>query len=105
MADEKDRFGDKLRDKERAEEDLYFNQRDKALLEKMKQQKAAAAVEPGSMRCPKDGTGLGAVDHHGVSVHECPTCGGVWFDKGEMETVAKREKDSWLGRLVYGPRK
>ena len=105
MADDKDRFGDKLRDKERAEEDVYFGQRDKALLEKMRQKQAAAAAAGGSMCCPKDGTALVAVDHHGVAVEECPTCGGVWFDKGEMETVAKREKDSWLGRLVYGPRK
>ena len=103
MADEKDRFGDKLRDKERAEEDLYFNQRDKALLEKLRQQKAGA--EPAGMRCPKDGTALASIDQHGVTVEECPKCGGLWFDKGEVETVAKREKDSWLGRLVYGPRK
>jgi len=105
MADDKDRFGDKLRDKERAEEDLYFNRRDEALLEKMRQQKAGATVATGTMRCPKDGAALVAVDHHGVSVEECPTCGGMWLNKGELETVAKREKDSWLGRLVYGPRK
>jgi len=104
MADDKDRLGDKLRDKERGEEDRYFIQRDKALLEKLKQQQAGAA-EPAGMRCPKDGTALASIDQHGVTVEECPKCGGLWFDKGEVETVAKREKDSWLGRLVFGPRK
>jgi len=104
MADDKDRFGNKLRDKERGEEDRYFSERDRALLEKLKQQKAGA--EPaGNMRCPKDGTALASIDQHGVTVEECPKCGGLWFDKGEVETVAKREKDSWLGRLVFGPRK
>jgi len=57
------------------------------------------------MRCPKDGTALASIDQHGVIVEECPQCGGLWFDKGEVETVAKRENDSWLGRLVFGPRK
>jgi Zn-finger nucleic acid-binding protein len=57
------------------------------------------------MRCPKDGTALAAIDHHGVMVEECPRCGGLWLNKGELETIAKREKDSWLGRLVFGPRK
>jgi hypothetical protein len=104
MADEKDRFGNKLRDKERGEEDRYFSERDRALVDKLKQQKAGAA-ETASMRCPKDGTALASIDQHGVMVEECPKCGGLWFDKGELETVAKREKDSWLGRLVFGPRK
>ena len=105
MADDKDRLGDKLRDKQRGEEDRYFNQRDKALLEKLRQQQKAGAAEPSGMRCPKDGTALASIDQHGVTVEECPKCGGLWFDKGEVETVAKREKDSWLGRLVFGPRK
>ena len=104
MADDKDRFGNKLRDKERGDEDRYFKERDQALLDKLKQQKAGAEVA-GSMRCPKDGNPLVAIDQHGVTVEECPQCGGLWFDKGEVETVAKREKDSWLGRLVFGPRK
>ena len=105
MADEKDRFGDKLRDKERGDEDRYFSARDKALLEKLKQQRPGGGEAAGSMRCPKDGTVLASVDQHGVTVEECPKCGGLWFDKGEVETVAKREKDSWFGRLVFGARK
>jgi hypothetical protein len=105
MADDKDRFGNKLHDKERGEEGRYFSERDRALIEKLKQQKAGAVEQAASMRCPKDGTALASVDHHGVMVEECPKCGGLWFDKGELETIAKREKDSWLGRLVFGPRK
>ena len=35
MADDKDRFGNKLRDKERGEEDRYFSERDRALVEKL----------------------------------------------------------------------
>ena len=79
MADEKDRLGDKLHDKERGEEDRYFRERERALLDKLKQQKAGAA---GSVAAPhpKD-------------------------DSSEAETAAGREKDSWLGRLVFRRRK
>jgi hypothetical protein len=24
----------------------------------------------------------------------------MWLDKGELELIAKRENDSWLGRLL-----
>ena len=36
IKDEKDRFGDKLKDVERGREDSYFAQRDRELLEKMR---------------------------------------------------------------------
>ena len=36
MADEKDRYGDKLRDVERGREDSYFAERDRELLEKIR---------------------------------------------------------------------
>lgn len=38
---EKDRFGDKLRDAEKAREDDYFARKDRELLEKMKREKQA----------------------------------------------------------------
>jgi hypothetical protein len=55
MATNKDRFGDKLRDKEKAEEDRYFAEQDKARLEKLKMQQADA-IPLG--RCPRCGTQL-----------------------------------------------
>lgn len=38
MADEKDRFGETMRLVERAKEDIYFAQRDRELIEKLKAQ-------------------------------------------------------------------
>jgi hypothetical protein len=108
MADEKDRFGDKLRQKEKADEDRYFAARDTALLEKLKQEKDAAREEDiralARMRCPKDGERLVTMQHHGVTVEECPTCHGVWLDKGEIQHLASRERDSWLGRFFFRPK-
>lgn len=106
--DEKDRFGDKLRQKERAEEDRYFAEREKALIEKLREGKVRDPEqeirELALMRCPKDGERLFETDHHGVKVEECPGCGGMWLDRGEFATVAQRERDSWLGRLFFRPK-
>jgi len=105
MVDEKDRFGEKLHQKEKAEEDRFFAARDQALLEKLRREKTAAQLaelrELAHMRCPKCGDGLATVEHHGVRVEECPACHGMWLDQGELEQLAHRERDSWLGRLFF----
>jgi ribosomal protein L37AE/L43A len=100
--DEKDRLGAKLREKEKAEEDRYFAQRDKELLEKLKQQQAApteAVQQQALMHCPKCATKLNTVKHHDVTVDECPSCQGMWLDRGELEILAQREHEGWLGRF------
>lgn len=102
--DEKDRLGAKLREKEKAEEDRYFAQRDKELLEKMKQQQTepqeAQLQQQALMRCPKCGVKLNTLKHHDVNVEECPSCQGMWLDRGELETLAQRENEGWLARFV-----
>jgi Zn-finger nucleic acid-binding protein len=40
--------------------------------------------------CPKcPYVGLNEVAVSGVTVDECPECGGRWYDAGELEAVAK----------------
>ncbi|MBI3769625.1 MAG: zf-TFIIB domain-containing protein [Deltaproteobacteria bacterium] len=108
MPDEKDRYGDKLRDLERAREDKFFAERDRDLVEKMRTQetsKQAADRRTGvHMRCPKCGEGLAAANHFGVTVEECVNCGGMWLDKGELDELAKRESSGWLARYLGRPR-
>lgn len=99
MAD-KDWLNDKLRDKEKAEEDRYFAQRDRELLDKMKQAQAGMATSQGLMQCPKCGTKLATVQHHDVTVEECPSCKGLWLDRGELELLSQRENESWVGRFI-----
>jgi uncharacterized protein with PIN domain len=103
MADEKDRFGDKLKQREKAEEDLFFEQRDRDLLAKLRQKRAALdAKKPPS--CPRCDQPLVAVEHQQVRVDECPSCHGVWLDKGELDLIAPHERESWLGRYFYRPK-
>ena len=100
---EKDPFGDKLRDKQRAEEDLYFAKRDREALEKLKGKddsaQEAALRELAKNRCPKDGNRLTVRAVDGVEIEECGECGGVWLDRGELASVSKREHGGWVARL------
>ena len=109
MEDEKDRLGEKLRKKEKAEEDRFFGERDKALIERLRHEKTAAQENDvralARMRCPKCGERLASIEHHGVTVAECPACLGTWLDKGDLQVLAGRERDSWLGRFFFRPRR
>ena len=53
MADEKDRFGETMKLVERAKEDLYFAQRDRELIEKLKAQLQTADKQESKLHCPK----------------------------------------------------
>ena len=99
MADEKDRLGEKLHQKEKAEEDRYFAERDRELLARLHKRNDA---DP--LGCPRCGKALVAVEHQGVTVDQCPACQGVWLDRGELEALAPRERESWLGRFFYRPK-
>lgn len=100
IKDEKDRFGDKLRDVERAREDQYFAERDRALLDKIRRQQESGAGEERGGCCPKCSTRLRQATVRGVQVDECPGCGGLWLDKGELEAIAKSENDGWIARWL-----
>ncbi len=103
MANEKDRLGDKLRDVEKAREDQYFAKRDRELIEKLRQERDHEFREElravSEMRCPRCHAQLQERLQHGVRLDDCPSCGGLWLDKGEFENLAKREEEGWFGRV------
>ncbi len=101
MTDEKDRLGDKLHQKEKAEEDRFFAERDRELLARLQSHKDPAAA---ALSCPRCAKPLVAVSYQDVTVDQCPACGGVWLDRGELEALAPRERDSWLGRFFHRPK-
>jgi Zn-finger nucleic acid-binding protein len=39
-------------------------------------------------------------DHSGVAIDECADCGGIWLDKGELESIEERDGEGWMSRWV-----
>ena len=102
--EEKDRFGNKLRDAERAREDQYFAEQDRQLIDRLRQAKEGetepALKQAAHMRCPKCGTRLSSHTLHDVSLDECPSCHGVWLDAGELEALGRWENAGWVARWL-----
>jgi Zn-finger nucleic acid-binding protein len=42
------------------------------------------------MNCPVDGAELRMMDRQGIEVDYCPTCRGVWLDRGELDKLIER---------------
>ncbi len=42
------------------------------------------------MQCPVDGTTLVMSNREGVEIDYCPSCRGVWLDRGELDKIVER---------------
>jgi Zn-finger nucleic acid-binding protein len=42
------------------------------------------------MQCPTDGTTLTMSERSGIEIDYCPTCRGVWLDRGELDKIIER---------------
>lgn len=73
MNSEKDRFGDKLHEVEKAREDLFFAERDRELLAKLRASSAAAGA------CPSCGAALEVREEAPLRLRVCPSGHGVWI--------------------------
>jgi Zn-finger nucleic acid-binding protein len=45
---------------------------------------------PEPMACPVDGTTLVMSERSGIEIDYCPTCRGVWLDRGELDKIIER---------------
>jgi len=52
------------------------------------------------MRCPKCGLELREVKYSGIDADVCFSCGGLFLDKGELETIVKHEKSGVMGAIL-----
>jgi Zn-finger nucleic acid-binding protein len=43
------------------------------------------------VKCPVDDTVLAISDRQGIEIDYCPTCRGVWLDRGELDKLIERE--------------
>ena len=42
------------------------------------------------MKCPIDNTELVMSERQGIEIDYCPTCRGVWLDRGELDKIIER---------------
>lgn len=97
MAAEKDRLGDKLRQKEKAEEDRFFAEESRKKVEALRE---SQATPPVLGLCPRCGVALEQVVRQGVTIDTCDGCGGIWLDKGELEALSEHEAESWVSKWI-----
>ena len=108
MEDDTGLLAEKLKEKERAEENVFFGKRDHLLLEELRRMKKEMERREirdlVRMRCPDCGASLERVTHYGVTIEQCPDGHGLWLTEPELHALAKRERNSWIGRYLYRPR-
>ena len=100
MADEKDRFGETMRLAELAKEDIFFAQRDRELIAKLKGQLQKGAKTVVDLCCPKCPGHLESFTFQGFALDRCDRCGGIWMDKGELEGVVRKVSRGPLGEWI-----
>lgn len=45
------------------------------------------------MLCPTDQTPLTMSERQGIEIDYCPTCRGVWLDRGELDKIIERSTE------------
>jgi len=48
------------------------------------------------MCCPKCGEKMDEVELSGIKIDKCFSCGGIYFDDGELETFIEKNKGSFV---------
>ena len=104
MADQKDKFGETMKLVDRAKEDIYFAERDRELIEKLKGQLQKVEKTSSPIHCPKCPGELETYTFPGFLLDRCHNCGGIWMDKGELEGVIRKATRgplaAWIDKLM-----
>lgn len=90
------------------EEEEYFARIEREQREKLRERiEADAAAEEARrlkelhwMRCAKCGGVMETHQFRGVAIEQCPSCGGVYLDAGELETLAGEERGGMVGAFA-----
>jgi len=55
------------------------------------------------MLCPVDGTSVLVMsERQGIEIDYCPTCRGVWLDRGELDKIIERAAPDDVGPVPGG---
>jgi uncharacterized protein len=46
------------------------------------------------MKCPIDNVDLQMTERSGIEIDYCPTCRGVWLDRGELDKIIERSESA-----------
>jgi Zn-finger nucleic acid-binding protein len=55
------------------------------------------------MACPVDGAALVMSERSGIEIDYCPTCRGVWLDRGELDKIIERNASSQAPQQAQAP--
>jgi hypothetical protein len=86
MDDQKDRFGDKIHDLEKVREDQWARERDRALLEKMRER------QRGVVHCPICQAQLVSGAGEDSTIMACPNGHGAWLEGAALERLGESRK-------------
>lgn len=50
------------------------------------------------MKCPVDQRELVMSERQGIEIDYCPTCRGVWLDRGELDKLVERSAEAMAPR-------
>jgi len=103
MENDKDRFGEKLKFDERANEDVYFSLKEHELIEGMKaefQKAELARTEGRIVNCPKCPGKLESYKFMDFVLDRCERCEGIWLDKGELKGILRKAARGPLGAFL-----
>ncbi|HTM08088.1 MAG TPA: zf-TFIIB domain-containing protein [Verrucomicrobiae bacterium] len=96
-------MANKWDERKKALEDEYFVKKEKELIDKLKakqdKESRQTLKQACSMRCPKCGEPLKERRFQKIAIDQCTGCGGIWLDPGELEQIAKKDDESWLGKF------
>ncbi len=53
--------------------------------------------------CPNDNTAMQTVNRSGVEFDFCPTCRGIWLDRGELEKIMAAARDEGSADSSFQP--
>lgn len=107
MNTEKDKFGETMRLVERAKEDIFFAERDREVLEKLRSQLRKVETSEKPDNCPKCSGKLEGYTFEEFALDRCHECGGIWLDNGELEAIVRKIRGgplgAWLETLTAKP--
>ena len=55
------------------------------------------------MTCPVDGTTLVMSERQNIEIDYCPTCRGVWLDRGELDKIIERSAQAFAPQPQMPP--